>query len=1282
MGSIFSQEKGTPSYKSLLSTPGGQYSVSRSTTKFGPGPGKFSVNPAQPETLAQSIEGLGQGILGIVGATPLVGGLAKGVLEFTGGAIGAGLNAVGSIKPFENGPSIGDVASGTVGAAFDALDFGRKEVAKVVFTNSVAEELLRKKNIPGAFGLEGSSQSIREYYNIPEVRRLVDSGATVDEISNYLVKSGLEYGPTPDFARDVAIGIIFDPVTWIPGGAIKSAAARAGALSKGVKAGEVLSATDAKFLERFLPLGKVYNAITGFTSGTNNAIARVIAGRSYNIFERGLGVKNIRPVVSEVALVAGPKADDVVSKLSEYVAVSHEQILKAGAASLRESESVLEVQGNPEKLFAALKSRVQPYLSAAKQADNPNKVDAVVKSFINDPEVKDLLELSTVAKNSKDDIVDDIAKSLLKISGSKKEAELLSEFESRLQKENLRITTRAEAESALALTGRLRTKTVEVEAAKGLIGATQELLPLVNNIDAGRQFVADALSTTIGFTRTQADLVFDKAILPLIKSGDLDNAVKRMEIIRSARYGQLLSRLAEVRPQLEKISEVGGRITLISSRSLSTVRATKIAASLVAAGDNVADIKRILDEAIQTYGDIYHSFGKTSITPENVMQVRKEMVSFLTKNQDLFVQDITSKELGKLGPLGKMLQREVESAGYRLGVAPQDGVIGKWALVENRYGQKFATRHYAPFADPVSNVFRDTTGVGADILKYKRNPVQEVVRAAFDPRYGVISNQKVYNRYVAESSKIGLNASEATTVFSAITELADSQQILPRGLAGDLYRKQGTQLEATINNALTNETIKRVASQMGIQEGEVWKEVFYNVLSAHNGDLTDLGIPVKFTAGIKMRQPRVAAFTDNVFPQVRYGPIFAPQFRFGQENTEPIFFRLTAGAGVREARIADFPENRLRTMAIIGRNAIVSEVGDAQTIFMVNGEVAAQNILGKSPTFWDTLRGFVKKENGISEILTSAKNGLLAVEDRKRRSYEAIMARDVALNAYQVISEEFPEILPRFSKLVNKTDPYEIATIFGLDMVMRLDPVGAQQLIKLGEKVAIPTMKTAEERALLNQTIEAFKMVVDKEAKRARKAIYFDPDRSFIERSLNHPVLAVYPFSYMVGKVIPEFVRLMVKTPFFARLGGTRPFLGVQAYRQFSDRLYYATQNDDGLIQWIQDNPEAWMFINYFLPYTPTNFGFGLSAGMRKYVVQPGLNGEMADIPGAILESGYQLARNTMFGFPTLAGDAIKSTVDNISGNVEGNIQGNGGFNILDIINNGLDELDVTQTKN
>jgi len=164
--------------------------------------------------------------------------------------------------------------------------------------------------------------------------------------------------------------------------------------------------------------------------------------------------------------------------------------------------------------------------------------------------------------------------------------------------------------------------------------------------------------------------------------------------------------------------------------------------------------------------------------------------------------------------------------------------------------------------------------------------------------------------------------------------------------------------------------------------------------------------------------------------------------------------------------------------------------------------------------------------------------------------------------------------------------------------------------------------KTDAEVQSYQNIVAGFRKAAADEGKRAQRAIYFDPNRPWIERSLNHPLLALYPLSYMVGKVIPEFTRLLVATPFAKALGGTRPFLGVEALRITAEATVAATQYDPEFSSWIQDNPEAWILINWLLPYTPDNIGFGLSSTVRKLGVAKGMAGEGFDV-GRFPQEGF-----------------------------------------------------------
>jgi len=79
MPSIFGKGSGGQQVSSILSDVSfgvGKSAAGGSQSRFGPGIGRASVNVSEPETFGQSLEGLGKGILGLVGSIPLVGGVA------------------------------------------------------------------------------------------------------------------------------------------------------------------------------------------------------------------------------------------------------------------------------------------------------------------------------------------------------------------------------------------------------------------------------------------------------------------------------------------------------------------------------------------------------------------------------------------------------------------------------------------------------------------------------------------------------------------------------------------------------------------------------------------------------------------------------------------------------------------------------------------------------------------------------------------------------------------------------------------------------------------------------------------------------------------------------------------------------------------------------------------------------------------------------------------------------------------------------------------------------
>ena len=1616
MGSLFSSKGSGQGYSALDI----DVSIKRATgagtsSRFGASPGRASVNITKPETIGQSIEGLGQGFLGLIGSVPLVGGLLKGAAETVGGAVGAVGTAIGSIRPVESGPSVGDVVSGIPGAAMDVISAPSKFVQRDIISEFTAQQLL-----------SNDKSGVQDYYDIPQIKSMVQAGATVDEIADVIYEQGRTFGAKPDIARDVAFGLLTDPLTWIPGGAIASGAAKAGGLAKAVKAGVVLGAKESEFMKLWQPVGQVYNAISGTLSGSAKAFGSIVAGRAYNMLEMAFKPKNIQNATKALARISVGEEDAVLSTASELTSVTLGRTAKAGAAALIEDQAALAVAGSVSDMQDTLLGLAKTAIANAGDVDQDTQVKIVEDAIGN------LLDVASITKTSQRSKIVDLVYAQVspKAYSSSEMMEAQRGLENflrvTLQKRALGIDSAKAAEDALATQGRLHGKSVTEAGARILIGGKQELIALVDQPDAARSFVRNALSYALGRSQTQADQFFDEVILPAINSRNVEDAIEYLEFVRMPAYGKLARDLANLR---QTQTGIGSRVTLISQRTLSRARAADLLDTLRFAKSTDA-AREAVKVGISQYDELFAAFGKISVDDlddAGLKNLREDIIKYLDQNSNAFAVDIQADEFMNLSEEIRAFWPRAEAVGYRLGIAPEDGLIKKWSTLQDKYGRYYQTQSFAPYADLVDTAFTNPQNLGSDLLTYKRNPLQSMVQYALSPRYGSLITAKATNRFVTETSSIGMNAQEARAVWQALNDLANEAQTLPRGLALEQKLGRTSSLAKKINGVLSKEARGRIAAATGVAEEDVWNEVFMSMMRAYAGRVDDIGLMPAFTSWIKMKLPSVAIVTDRLYPFARFGEL-APQFRYIQENIEPTFFRFTTGSGVREQRIAGLTRNDLRTRAIMGEFAAIREVGDAQTVFMVAGNHVAGRMAQKVPTFWDSIGKFARGEAKLGDIFMSAKQGVLAVEDRKRRAMQAIISRGAALRAYRVMAEEMPEVLPNLRKFFGTDDPEEIMHIIGLDFIARTDPVAAQRLIDEGidltmvrqftdrgyeptqvainakkfreaggelEEVADPEelkqffddfvdfedvaddvpsvgpkplssydktslgvvqamedyyggskvftrnmLKTPKDFAIarrmydeeipwdeaarkleadrveglaeeiddwnavkndpklrkkflerntnpeewfssdpesrfyvlasnwtealepvddtfyplfreediddffeqmefdmkqnkgwmkfpdpkdayikklkenrdagpavnvlkdaLNRyfmwdpkvqesarwiiardadgnisgfaltvseklraglgddvadklavthlgsftrgqgtgsalladahraskaagiefyvldptdaskefykklgfevvdsepfrmayakppeeflyrrigapdaevesyrnVVSAFRKAAADEGERARRAIYFDPNRPWWERSLNHPLLALYPLSYMVGKVIPEFTRLLIATPFAKRLGGTRPFLGAEALRLTADATVAAIQYDPDFRDALADNPELWIAVNWLLPYTPDNIGFGLSSTVRKLGVAKGMAGEGFDISRFPQEAFNQVTSAALPGTIRMTGAAI----EDITGDVQ-----------LPGLEGAPDILDILQGKN
>ena len=270
-----------------------------------------------------------------------------------------------------------------------------------------------------------------------------------------------------------------------------------------------------------------------------------------------------------------------------------------------------------------------------------------------------------------------------------------------------------------------------------------------------------------------------------------------------------------------------------------------------------------------------------------------------------------------------------------------------------------------------------------------------------------------------------------------------------------------------------------------------------------------------------------------------------------------------------------------------------------------------------------------------------------------------------------VVAEKRREMIPQVSIAIGKA--------------MKGEALSPEILDTLKDSLIHIRGARAPEETLWNAIIHS----IDGAMERADKTHFFNPGRSFLERSFNHPVFALYPVSYMFGKVLPEYSRMLylsptkgvsglVLAPWMAILrafGGSKfspenwgkyaPLVGFNAASDIRQAMVQHLGEDATATQ----NPLIYMLANTLIPGLPTEVGTSASKPVRGLIEDVtsdeeidlrklGYNiseqvGGMVGLGRAAREAGkivdFTLKGIEEAGGPLeLAGDAIENAVESI----------------------------------
>ena len=147
--------------------------------------------------------------------------------------------------------------------------------------------------------------------------------------------------------------------------------------------------------------------------------------------------------------------------------------------------------------------------------------------------------------------------------------------------------------------------------------------------------------------------------------------------------------------------------------------------------------------------------------------------------------------------------------------------------------------------------------------------------------------------------------------------------------------------------------------------------------------------------------------------------------------------------------------------------------------------------------------------------------------------------------------------------------------------------------------------------------LEALRMAFQRAEEEAFRVHYYKRGRSWLERSVNHPYLGMYPVSYMWGKVLPEMVRFLTNKPF----GQNAPFAGLQMANHVYEAIQLELNTDDGVMaDFVERYPELLRFMLLMVPGTPWDLPVNAPAWTRR-LVQDAWTGRESDYGAALSDT-------------------------------------------------------------
>lgn len=545
-------------------------------------------------------------------------------------------------------------------------------------------------------------------------------------------------------------------------------------------------------------------------------------------------------------------------------------------------------------------------------------------------------------------------------------------------------------------------------------------------------------------------------------------------------------------------------------------------------------------EAVERFSVLGNHFLGKNPSDEAVFE-------FIEKIRDSLPQAVRLPKSGKDKLPPELSDWRVRNAdfGYELGFAPKDG----WKAIVDEDGNVVMSDpfvHFTTDADPVT--MRNPLGRFMDFLM--RGTTQTVIVQK--------SRQRMVD--VIADAKLPIAPNQIRAIHKDILDTAASRKETPRGLSA-VFEEGRPIYEAIFKKHLGPEEWDALTTKY---------DPTFVVMKAFEGDWDTVGLTQKLTGkakslGAEGKLPpgrMIATITEFLYPKARF--TLRPTFQ-AQEMIESPVFNAMRGVTSREV-----PDDLAKAYAQLAEQPEFQYLAQAEIIGIL-GEREAARFMGANTPIGRAMGRFTN------------------IQARK----EVARVRQVMFEHGEDFREAVRAINPRYWKAMEEaygtTDPKIIADRF-LGERMALASGDDEAISRLLDEAAFKPDDQQGEMVL-----QAFKDSMRQASNRAFRTHFFTPERGWLERTLNHPYLALYPLSYMWGKVLPEFARFLVKRPF----GKDFPIAPLVTLERVQQAYLGALADDPEFAKHIEENKDSIYFANLLFPGNPVNLTVNAPAWAR-----------------------------------------------------------------------------------